>query len=283
MSSSLHFLNTGSSDCIIIESNGHYAMVDCAEDTDYPEDKPHLKYPGYEDVVLEYLMKNCRDADGFVTLDFVLATHAHSDHIGGFDTIIADENVRVKTAYLKPYIEKDIFIYERKAWDNLEVYTQMKKALEDKGVPIVQSFDRKEVTLGDFKIKFFNGDVKKHFFKYGENVNSVATLVTKDNYRILLAGDMNNKALDEYKIKNEIGKVDVLKVGHHGYPYSTSLGFLKTLMPTYAVICNTYKKVYPHIKYKLKNISKSKIYCTVESNGVKFSFDDGIKTVEGIM
>ena len=154
MSSSLHFLNTGSSDCIIIESNGHYAMVDCAEDTDYPEDKPHLKYPGYEDVVLEYLMKNCRDADGFVTLDFVLATHAHSDHIGGFDTIIADENVRVKTAYLKPYIEKDIFIYERKAWDNLEVYTQMKKALEDKGVPIVQSFDRKEVTLGDFKIKF---------------------------------------------------------------------------------------------------------------------------------
>ena len=111
MSSSLHFLNTGSSGCIIIESNGHYVMVDCAEDTDYPEDKPHLKYPGYEDVVLEYLMKNCRDADGFVTLDFVLATHAHSDHIGGFDTIIADENVRVKTAYLKPYIEKEIFIY----------------------------------------------------------------------------------------------------------------------------------------------------------------------------
>ena len=48
MSNVIHFLNTGSSDCIIIESNGHFAMVDAGEDTEYPANKPHLKYPGYE-------------------------------------------------------------------------------------------------------------------------------------------------------------------------------------------------------------------------------------------
>ena len=41
MSNAIHFLNTGSSDCIIIESNGHFAMVDAGEDTEYPANKPH--------------------------------------------------------------------------------------------------------------------------------------------------------------------------------------------------------------------------------------------------
>ena len=46
MSSSIHFLNTGHSDCIILESDGKFAMIDAAEDTDYPADKPHLKLKG---------------------------------------------------------------------------------------------------------------------------------------------------------------------------------------------------------------------------------------------
>lgn len=84
----IHFLNTGHSDCIILESCGRFAMVDAGEDSDYPADMPWLKYKGYEDVVCNYLLKNCANAGGKVTLDFVVGTHAHSDHIGGFDTVI---------------------------------------------------------------------------------------------------------------------------------------------------------------------------------------------------
>ena len=96
MSTLIHFLNVGHSDCIILESNGHFAMIDAAEDTDYPADKPNLKLPGYEDVVIDYLMKNCVNDDGQVVFDFVMGTHAHSDHIGGFDTVINHSNVIVK-------------------------------------------------------------------------------------------------------------------------------------------------------------------------------------------
>ena len=92
----IHFLNTGASDCIILESDGHFAMVDAAEDTEYPPDKPALKYRGYEEEICAYLHKNCSDENGIVTLDFVLGTHAHSDHIGGFDTVIHDDRVVVK-------------------------------------------------------------------------------------------------------------------------------------------------------------------------------------------
>lgn len=282
MSNSIHFLNTGSSDCIILESNGHFAMVDAGEDTEYPANKPHLKYPGYEKIVCDYLLKNCASSDGTVTLDFVLGTHAHSDHIGGFDTVINHPKIKVKKAYLKPYKAKDIFIYERLSWDNTEVYEQMKKALEENNVEIVEEFDELKTTLGDFKITFLNGKYKKHIFKYGENVNSVVTLLECNGYRCVLAGDLNNKVFDEYRLAKQIGKVDILKVGHHGYPFSSSLKWLKTLAPEYSVVCNFEKKIYPHVKHKLVDVIKTKLFCTADLNGVKFDFDNGLEPTTDI-
>lgn len=274
MSTLIHFLNVGHSDCIILESNGHFAMIDAAEDTDYPADKPNLKLPGYEDVVIDYLMKNCVNDDGQVVFDFVMGTHAHSDHIGGFDTVINHPNVIVKKAYLNPYHEEGIVPYEVQRWDNLEVYTQMKDALENKNVPIIENFDKEKIELGEFKLTFFNGKYKCLKKKYGENVNSVVTLVEAFENRALLAGDINYKCGDEKAISNEVGNVYLLKVAHHGYFFSTSLYWVKKLNPNIAVIPNSMLRVYPDVKFKLKYISKSKIYTTVESNGIKAIFDN---------
>lgn len=282
MSNFIHFLNTGSSDCIIIESNGHFAMVDAGEDSDYPANKPHLNYSGYEEEVCNYLLKNCASSDGTVTLDFVVGTHAHSDHIGGFDTVINHPKINVKKAYLKPYNEKDIFIYERLSWDNTEVYEQMKNALIKNNVEIVEDFDELKTTLGDFKVTFYNGKYKKRLVKYGENVNSVVTLFECNGFRCLLAGDLNNKDFDEYRLAEKIGKVDILKVGHHGYPFSSSRKWLKTLSPKYSVVCNFEKKVYPHIKHRLVDEIGTKLFCTADLNGVKFDFDNGLKPTTDI-
>lgn len=282
MSNFIHFLNTGSSDCIIIESNGHFAMVDAGEDSDYPANKPHLNYPGYEEEVCNYLLKNCASADGTVTIDFVVGTHAHSDHIGGFDTVINHPKINVKKAYLKPYNEKDIFIYERLSWDNTEVYEQMKNALIENNVEIVEDFDELKTTLGDFKVTFYNGKYKKRLVKYGENVNSVVTLLECNSFRCLLAGDLNNKDFDEYRLAGKIGKVDILKVGHHGYPFSSSRKWLKTLSPKYSVVCNFEKKIYPHIKHRLVDEIGTKLFCTVDLNGVKFDFDNGLEPTTDI-
>lgn len=282
MSNFIHFLNTGSSDCIIVESNGHFAMVDAGEDSDYPANKPHLNYPGYEEEVCNYLLKNCASSDGTVTLDFVVGTHAHSDHIGGFDTVINHPKINVKKAYLKPYNEKDIFIYERLSWDNTEVYEQMKNALIKNNVEIVEDFDELKTTLGDFKVTFYNGKYKKRLVKYGENVNSVVTLLECNGFCCLLAGDLNNKDFDEYRLAEKIGKVDILKVGHHGYPFSSSRKWLKTLSPKYSVVCNFEKKIYPHIKHRLVDEIGTKLFCTADLNGVKFDFDNGLKPTTDI-
>lgn len=283
MSNSIHFLNTGHSDCIILESNGHFAMIDAAEDTDYPADKPHLNLKGYEKEVCNYLIKNCTDKNGVVTLDFILGTHCHSDHIGGFDTIINHPGIVVKKAFLKPYHEENIFIMERKRWDNKEVYQQMKNALDEKNIPITQEFDNHSMKLGDFNIKFFNGKYKKPSRKFGENVNSVVTLVETNGLKALLTGDMNYKNGGEREIADKVGKIDLLKVGHHGYFGSTSAYFVKTLMPKIAVICNSSSRIYPDVRFKLKYISKSEIYCTEDCNGVKAEFKDRIILSKNIM
>ncbi|MBP5717622.1 MAG: hypothetical protein J6X53_01405, partial [Abditibacteriota bacterium] len=45
----------GSSDAILIESDGRFAMVDAGEDTDNPRGFPGLELAGFEDEVVAYL------------------------------------------------------------------------------------------------------------------------------------------------------------------------------------------------------------------------------------
>lgn len=283
MSNAIHFLNTGHSDCIILESDNHFAMIDAGEDTEYPADKPWLNLKGYEQQVCQYLNQHCTDEKGNVVLDFVLGTHSHSDHIGGFDTVINQPNVTVKRAFLKPYHGDDVFIMERKRWDNEEVYSQMRASLQSKNVPIIESFDNLSFYLGSMVITFFNGTYKKPRLTFGENVNSVVTLVECNGKRVLLAGDMNYKNGLEKRIARQVGRVDLLKVGHHGYVGSTSFELVRALMPKYAVVCNEEKGMYPDVKYKLRRISKSQILCTQDLNGVKTVINNDIEIVKNIM
>jgi len=273
MQGNIHFLNTENSDCIILESQGHLAMVDAAEDNDFPPDKPYLNMKGFEEEIVKYLLDHFKGPDGKVHIDFVLATHCHSDHIGGFDTVIDHPDIVVERGYVKPYHPEDIFVYERVRWDNFEIYQQMLDAMERNGVTRIDSFDGAETTLGDFHIKFYNGAYKKRILKFGENINSVGTLVTIGNTRAFLAGDINNKDGEEWRLAPKIGKVDLLKVGHHGYPFSSSIRFIKTLDPDIAVVCNKNARIYPHVRAKLKWLAKAKLYPTFDNGGVLARFD----------
>ena len=92
----IHFINTKGSpgtDAILLESNGHYALIDMGEDYDFPDGSNPL-YPlrvgtttsnfyAIEDRLFRHL-----DQLGVKKLDFILGTHVHSDHIGGADEVL---------------------------------------------------------------------------------------------------------------------------------------------------------------------------------------------------
>lgn len=270
----IHFLNTGSSDAILLESDGKFALVDCGEDTDNPRGFEALELDGYEQRVLEYLKENAADADGRVTLDFVLGTHSHSDHIGGFDTIINDPEVFVKRAYLKEYDESRINDNEVNEWDNRQVYEQMLSALNDRNIPIISQMDNKSFSLGNFTITLFNTYDDNSSGKVGENDNSLGVLIEKNGTRVFLAGDIDNISGDEDRLAPEIGEVDLLKVGHHSYSHSTTKNWLKYLNPQVCVVTNDYNKLDRRTIRRITRVSKSTILITGRENGVIAAIGD---------
>lgn len=273
----IHFLNTGSSDAILLESGGHFALVDCGEDSDNPRGFPALELQGYEEEVLEYLKSHAAGKDGKVVLDFVVGTHAHSDHIGGFDTIINDGDILIKKAYLKPYDSSRISDDEVEQWDNQEVYDLMVSSLKDRGVRIISDIPREEFSFGDFTCKFYNTQVYEGSEKRGENENSLGLLLSCKGLKAFLAGDINNIDGAEDEIGGKIGKVNLLKFGHHGYDESTTTDFVKALMPDIGILTN--KSVFYSLNSQAKrdvvNISKTAVYSTGENGGIIANFTDG--------
>lgn len=265
-SDKLHFLDTKGSDAILIESQGRFGLVDCAEDSDNPRGFKGLELEGFEQKVVDYV-KSVAAVDGKVTLDFVIGTHAHSDHIGGFDTLINDPDITVKTAYLKRYYESRIRDYELEKWDNKENYDNMIKAINDNGVTLVQDLVNLSFNLGNYTVTIFNGQEADPNKKVGENENSLGVLVDNGINRAFLAGDINNIDGDEDAIAPLVGEVTILKLGHHGYPKSSTTNFLKKLNPEISIITNIYRCWYP-IFMDLTFKCKSSIYTTGEMKGI---------------
>lgn len=270
----IYFLNTGGADAILIESDGKFALVDAAEDSDNPRGFPELIYDGTENYVVDAVRKIAGDEKGKAVLEFVLGTHSHSDHIGGFDTLILDENITVKTAYIKKYDSSKIRQYEIDAWDNQEVFDQMISACEKKNVPVVHDISEEPFTFGNFTMKFCNTAETDISEPVGENENAVGLLIEKDGVRAFLAADINNLDGDEDRLAKELGKINLLKVGHHGYDNSTTLDFVKSLNPEFAVVTNKKGKI---SRTPLKNLNsvKAAIFETGKFEGVVAEFTNG--------
>ena len=272
----IHFLKTGSSDAILIESCGHFALVDAAEDNDNPRGFEELNFRGYEEEVLAYLKENAADESGKVHLDFILGTHSHSDHIGGFDTIIYDDSIVIDKAILKEYKEEQIRDMEVEEWDNQEVYDQMVEALNSKNIPIISEPDEAPFMLGNFRLTLYNTK-DENTEKVGENDNSLGVLVEKAGARVFLSGDIDNKSGDEDRIGAQLSHVDVLKVGHHSYAHSTSEKWLENLTPAVCIVTNDYERTTKETLRRICEIAKCPILITGEENGVVVSIDDGGK------
>ena len=148
-----------------------------------------------------------------------------------------------------------------------------------------------EFDFGSSTIKLFNWELfaedgtqfisgvttgKNKEFVDNENNNSLGLLLMQGSKKAFFSGDMNNldkndttgRVGDEDRIKDEIGKIDLLKLGHHGYRESNTKDYMNTLSPEYVVITNDEGEPCKEIKEWLTNNGTKYMYSTQDERGV---------------
>lgn len=267
----IHFLNTANSDSVLLESNGMFALIDAGEGDNNPRRK--TEYKGYESEVVEYVKKVCKTDSG-VYLDFILGTHCHYDHIGSFPTLINDPDISIGKAYFKVFNPEIAKEYEVERWKIGETYDEIIDALNLKSVPVISDLPDEPFEFGDFILQFYNTVTPKEFAGKGENASSIGVKITKGSKTAFLAADITKSTGLEDLLAEEIGDVDILKIGHHGYFGSSSSSFLGKLSPEVAIVTNQLGKVYPNVKWNLTMKAKVPFYATYENNGIIATFSD---------
>ena len=87
---------------------------------------------------------------------------------------------------------------------------------------------------------------------------------------------MNDFTGDETRLAPEIGKVNLLKLGHHGFNGSTTEGFVETLNPDACVVTNNRNfGLMEKFSMIIKKCGHNKIYMTGIENGVLAVIGDG--------
>ncbi len=278
----IHFLNTSNSDCIIIQSNGKFILVDSGEGNNNPRRK--TEYKGYEREVISYIKKVCSDENGLVHFDYIIATHMHYDHSGNFVPVINHPDITIGKAFIKEYTGENASKTDSEAWGNIQTYQSIIKALNDKNIPVIHNIPLK-LSFGDFELDFFNTVTPEEFKNAGENSNSIGIKVTKGSKTAFLAADFTNSSGFEMTYADEIGDIDLLKMGHHGYYGSSSSDFMRALKPEYAICTNYIGKIYPNVKWNLTVVANSPILSTEQRNGIIATFTDNneIKLTQNIM
>ncbi len=240
----VHFVDVGQGDCAVIQIDDKTIMIDSGE-----------SYAGGD--VVAYL-----HSIGVRDIDLLIASHQHSDHMGGFASVIRNFEV---DKLIMPQIP-DSLIPDSAAYENVI------DAANQRGVEIstVLPFESYSFYGGVFSVI---GPVRE----YNDlNLDSLIVQFDYGNHSFLFMGDSERKS--EYELLNSgvLGDIDVLKVAHHGSKDATTLKFLSVTSPDYGVIgCgvdNDYGHPHEEALLRLED-SGVKVLTTAQNGNIVFETD----------
>jgi len=106
--------------------------------------------------------------------------------------------------------------------------------------------------------QLINTNIHKKEEKSGENMNSIASIVTYGDKRIFLVADL--EIVDDLIYKDEIGKVDVFKMSHHGFG-DNSWELFTTLRQKYSIIMHYEFPKYIYVPTAfIQQVCKGEVY-----------------------
>lgn len=239
----VHYLDVGQGDSIFIELPNKKTMLIDASISEASE------------TIIDYI-----EDLNYSKIDYLIATHPHSDHIGGMKDVVNNFNL--------------CLIYMPKVVTTTKTYENLLQAISDKGMKIkTAKAGLNMIDENDLKVEVLAPN--KDSYEDLNNYSIVLKITYKDRSFIFM-GDAEKLSEDEITGNVES---DVIKIGHHGSSSSSSAGFLKRVNPSLAVISVGENNDYNHpTETVLKRLQKNniKVYRT-DLNGNIILTTDGEK------
>ncbi|WP_338850065.1 phage tail protein [Clostridium perfringens] len=167
-------------------------------------------------------------------VDKIFITHSHSDHIESMPYLI--EKFGCKELYLRTP-KWDSLDHWETVWKTRELHEAMVAKATEVGARIIEINDDITIPLNNrSNIKVFNskntawGNYNNISLGYLFNFTSKNGTIKK----LFIQGDMSYQA-EEFVGGQNVGKVDLLKLGHHGNVSSNGETWLSHLRPTYSI------------------------------------------------
>ena len=254
----VHYIDVGQGDSTFIElPDGKTMLIDAGQEKAGKKVVKYIKSLGYEKI------------------DYLIATHSDSDHIGGFKKVFEEfevgviyrpftisVNVGIKDFQdeFYPKFNENINLYPAEASDEYAefLYYAYKETFEG-NLSEIRVASSKEVIYSTsaqnpYIIKFYwpeavewfsTSRVKTGYTSYKKEDNNdtscIVELITDEN-KYLFCGDLTSSGEQEFlsKLSSEekimLTSISILKVSHHGSGGSTSEEFLNLVHPKFAVI-----------------------------------------------
>ena len=192
-------LDVGQGQAVLLQTEGKTFLVDCGGD--YGEDAA--------DKVAQTLL-----SQGIARLDGIVVSHFDKDHVGGLAYLLTRIDTKL---LLLPFVEDTDGTGKMLA----EICPEQTKWVDE---DLVLAMENANLTIFA-PLSYVSG-----------NESSMCVLFRTENCAILITGDRDEKTEDLLLQRHDIGKLDVLIVGHHGAKTSTGEMLLAETMPEYAII-----------------------------------------------
>ena len=222
----IHFLELGNiyaGDSIYIKANNVDILIDAGSRTSSKET--------IKNYLSEYVNAN--------KLEYVIATHAHQDHIAAFgckegifysydiDNIIDFPLTNSETKTYTSYLEGRDYAVEKGA----NHYTALECYKNENGAKSTYEFGN-NMSMQILYTSFYEEETKD------ENDYSVCVLFKYGSNKFLLTGDLEEdgeKSLVEHH-SDDIKDCDLFKAGHHGSYTASTKELLSVVKPSYSVV-----------------------------------------------
>ena len=243
----VYFIDVGQADAALVICDGKTMLIDGGDASD-------------SSLIYSFLQNR-----GIARLDYIVATHAHSDHVGGLAGAL---NYATAGIALSPVTE-----YDSRPFNSFVKY------LNEQSVLITVPNPGDTFLLGSAEVVVV-GPVNP---SDEPNNTSIVLKITYGKTSFLFTGDAERPEEQDILEAGYDISATVLKVGHHGSDTSTTYPFLREIMPQFAVIScgrdNPYGHPHDNLLSRLRDADvtlfrtdmQGTIICTSDGNAVSFS------------